>query len=244
MLNIITDKTSLQIQHGCAAGDELLWGKYPQRGPEDSSPVEWIVLYAENDRALLISRYCLITSGYCDIGRAQEDPSCLEWGKSLAREQFRAFYDTAFSGKERASLLPKLTEDPLASDAASRDFVFLLSEAEVTKFLLLPEQRKGIPTPLALAKEARLGWTDDTRDCTGWWLLPEMDYWEGRRPSCVRYPKAVFEDDEIQFHGRKHCPFRFHHSSMDNWRERQRLCQAYPERQIVGRVYNGRLQQC
>ena len=44
------------------------------------------------------------------------------------------------------------------------------------------------------------GWTDDTKEYTSWWLLPEENAYG--IPNGSIYPKAVFQMGEIQFHGR------------------------------------------
>ena len=51
-------------------GNTVFVGAYPQKSPYDFSPIEWIVLDTDGASALCISKYCLVTSGYCDPKQA------------------------------------------------------------------------------------------------------------------------------------------------------------------------------
>ena len=181
-------------------GSSVFIGAYPQRNPYDFSPVEWIVLETDSSTALCITKDCLITSGYCDPEKAYGKREFLWWENSLGREICnRHFFETAFSEEEKARIIPKeMTEVQLG--AKCTDPVFLLSEREVLRYFPLTYQRKAKPTPYAIQQGARLGWTDDTREYTSWWLLPEENAY-GHQDGSI-YPKAVFQMGEILFHSR------------------------------------------
>lgn len=186
-------------------GDELAFGTYQQEG-ETPTKVEWLVLRVENGKALLISKYALIASGYCESHIKSFKQ--LEWEGSLAREKLRQFFNECFSQSESAAICEKKIEvNGFGKDCLDR--VFLLSEEEVNQYLPSPEKRKCKPTPKAKADGARMGWTDDTRDYTSWWILPECErsglsglYDSDEKYNGMIYPKAVFQMGEIQFHGR------------------------------------------
>lgn len=189
-------------------GSIIRIGTYPHYLPDHSEEIEWIVLKNDKGVLLLISKYALITTAYCDVEKLNKELSCLEWQNSLAKEQCINFYKNAFSSKEKEILLQKQVLD----NESNEEYVFLLTEKEVNEYLPNSSLRKAKPTHIALEKGARLGWTEDTRDYTSWWIMPEIEYMEcGKifssegteyKKHINIYPKAVFQNGEIQFHGR------------------------------------------
>lgn len=181
-------------------GNTVLIGAYPQRSLHDYSPIEWIVLDTDGTSALCISKYCLITSGYCDPQKAYGNPEQLWYENSLAREICNHhFFTNAFSDTEKERIIPrKLSGVQLGAECI--DPVFLLSELEITHYFPTSSQRQASPTHYAIQKGARLGWTDSTKAFCSWWILPE-EHAYGCRDGSI-YPKAVFQMGEIQFHGR------------------------------------------
>ena len=176
-------------------GNTVFFGAYPQKSPYDFSPIPWIVLDITGSTALCISRDCLITSGYCNPP-APGKPELLWWEHSVARAVCNQhFLDTAFSDAEKAKLLPR-TAATVQNGEKCTDPVFLLTQQEVLQYFPTDAQRKARPTSHARHHGARLGWTEDTKDCTSWWILPEEEA-HGQV-----YPKAVFQMGEIQFHSR------------------------------------------
>jgi len=190
-------------------GDTVYLGTYLQDGIIPAK-VEWSVIHIEGNKALLISKYALITSGYCEI--PLKSFRQLEWEGSLAREKCRSFFDECFSQRERVAICEKKIEmNGFGQDCL--DYVFLLSEGEVKSYFSDAEKRKCKPTPKAKAAGARMGWTDDTREYTSWWILPECIrgggiaklYGSDEEYNGSIYPKAVFQMGEIQYHGRNAC---------------------------------------
>ena len=192
-----TDKSaSLPTKSKLQPGDLIQFGMYPQESEIDCSPIEWIVLATDNSTALCISKYCLITSGYCDPQKLYNKPELLWYENSLAREICNHhFFDTAFSDMEKAKIIPRKISG-ISLGAECVDSVFLLSEHEVQHYFPEISQRKSMPTPYAIQKGARLGWTDDTKEFTSWWLLPQENAY-----GCI-FPKAIFQTGDVQFHGR------------------------------------------
>lgn len=181
-------------------GNTVLIGAYPQKSLHDFAPISWIVLETDGSTALCISKDALITSGYCDPQKAYGKPELLWWENSLAREICNHhFFGTAFSDMEKARMIPRKISD-IWFGTECIDSVFLLSEREVLRYFPEATQRKAMPTPYAIQKGARLGWTEDTKAFTGWWILPEENPY-GIHDGSI-YPKAVFQMGEIQFHGR------------------------------------------
>ena len=185
----------------------LTIGKYPQKNKVSSDPIEWRILNRDDRYALLISRYALITSPYCDLKLVHEDLKYQEWRYSVAREACGRFFDEAFSESEKARIPLWKTVN---GDDFCEDRVFLLSEEQLLKFMPEPQTRKAMPTECAIAAGARLGWTEDTKAYTSWWVLPEnnpMRYGKIFSASHKEYhreiyPKAVFQNGEIEFHSR------------------------------------------
>ena len=182
-------------------------GKYPQSDEDHAETIEWIVLKCNPETMLLISKYALITTAYCDARKVYEDLSFQEWEKSLAREACTHFYETAFSSDEKSIMVGRKAAGSISND---RDYVFLLTEEEVKAFLPDLNLRKAKPTRCALKKGARLGWTEDKREYTSWWIMPEVNEikhgcvssYKGLEYNKVIYPKAVFQNGDIQFHSR------------------------------------------
>lgn len=181
-------------------GNRVFIGGYPQKWEHDFSPIGWIVLETNDSTALCISEKCLITSGYCDPQKAYGKPEFLWYENSLAREICNHhFFADAFSDAEKARIIPrKMVSVQLGEQCI--DPVFLLSEEEVRRYFPEASQRKAKPTPYAIRKGARHGWTEDTKEFTSWWILPEENAYG--IPDGSIYPKAVFQMGEMQFHSR------------------------------------------
>lgn len=198
-VDISCDLPPFPLENEFIPGNTVLIGAYPQKTPHDYSPLEWIVLETNDSTALCISKYCLITSGYCDSQKAY-NPESLWWVNSLAREICNHhFFDNAFSDTEKARIIPKKMSDVRFGSECS-DAVFLLSQREVLHYFPEIHQRKAMPSPYSKSNGARLGWTDESKSFTSWWILPEENAY-GYHDGSI-YPKAVFQTGEIQFHGR------------------------------------------
>ncbi|MBO4468294.1 MAG: hypothetical protein J5766_03235 [Clostridia bacterium] len=186
----------------------IMFGRYPQSANGDVSPIEWILLGKKKKSSVLITKDCLICSGYCDYGKARDDLKYLEWRYSQAREKCLEFYEQAFTNEERTMILSRETISEASGDVV-RDKVFLLSEEEVKAYFIDDQTLKASPSEYAASKGARFGWSG-YESFTSWWLMPQVE--GGERvlsPGEIEYPnglliypKAVFHNGEIQYHSR------------------------------------------
>lgn len=187
------------IAYGIRTGEIIEFGRYPQGRNSEMQPIRWRVLNVEEDTALLMTEDCLIMSGYCDAEKAYGNIWYLMWGNCLAREVCNGqFYYQAFDSNEREIIRPKRMREPVYGPECM-DKVFLLSEGEAVLYMDAPEKRRAkLSLRLQFPETDRKAFHDPhEEECTAWWLLPEE---EGTREPI--YPKAVWPNGEIQFHGR------------------------------------------
>lgn len=201
MFDLIKKKSNSYAN--CKVRDTLLFGAYPFETEKDIRPIEWIVLEDREAELLLISRYCLDTVGYCGPSPECGNSSDCIWENSYLRNWLNNdFYNVAFSEKDKCRIIDTNIITNTALDGNShKNKVFLLSQEQAITYFAEKDTRKEIPTPYAKSKGARLGWTDDTKEYTSWWLLPHAEQ-AGGTPERVDYPCAVFQTGEIQYHGR------------------------------------------
>ena len=187
-------------------GDALFFGKYFFNNEKDLKPIEWIVLESNETELLLISKYCLDTIGFCGPSPEWGNPSACIWEASYLRNWLNSdFYNSAFSEQEKSAI----TETTIITDISlnvtlHKNKVFVLSEEQAVAYFTENETRKCIPTPYAKSKGARLGWTDDTKEYSSWWLLPYV-HLTGGTPPRMDYPCAVFQTGDTQHHSRNVC---------------------------------------
>ncbi len=151
---------------GPVKGDILTFGKYEQDndlsdGKED---IEWIVLAADADRVLVISRYAL------DIQPFNEAYEPVTWETCTLRQWLNdPFLQEAFTPEEQeriqetvvsADANPHVSTDP-GND--TKDRVFLLSIVETDKYFSSDGKRACTLTPYARAKTP-------FPDYCPWWL--------------------------------------------------------------------------
>lgn len=206
-------------------GREVEFGKYPQTKTGKEKSIKWIVLSVENNTALLISKLCLITVGYCDPNSIGKELKFLEWEHSKVRKVLnKDFYERAFSNKEKSQIIEKKIswDNPLLT--ACNDKVFILSKNEVERFFPSSEERMAIPTGYAVKNGARINLSPKGYTC--WWIMPHWDEivgkihsWQGELYTKESaYPQAVFQNGEIQYHSRNihHCDFTVRPSILVN----------------------------
>lgn len=174
-------------------GDVVKFGKCQQDTSAKQKPIEWIVLDIKNNTALLISKYCLLTTAYCDVQH-------LLWEQSIARKKLNGtFYIESFTEKEKTKILLRNTSVG-GNIPSSKDYVFLLTENEIVSYMPTEESRRALPTKKAIADGARIDMNPKGYAC--WWLLPFVDPFEDMNGNFSIYPKAVFQYGGIQYHGR------------------------------------------
>ena len=160
-------------------GDSVLFGRYEQDGISENGPepIEWVVISVSQDDALLLSRYALTVLPYNDVYKP------VTWESSLLRACLNGeFYETAFDEDEKERvLLCEVSADrnrQYATDPGNptRDAVFLLSYAEVLKYLSRNDLKFCRPTRYACLTAGRA----ENGECCIWWLRSP-----GMNPSCA-----------------------------------------------------------
>lgn len=150
-----------------AAGDTVTFGHYEQDNDlsNGSEPIEWIVLAAEEEKILLLSKYGL------DAKRYHDQSVGITWEKCELRSWLNAgFLKSAFSPDEQSAILLTNVENNKGND--TQDRVFLLSYREAYGALLGDDSsRKCQATPYAVNNGA---YTSMSGNCK-WWLRSPGD---------------------------------------------------------------------
>ena len=168
-----------------SAGSYVTFGTYPQTAEgNDNTPIEWLVLHVEGDRAFLLSRYGLDAKPY------NVEHTEITWEEFTLRAWLNGeFLSRAFSEKEQAAIL--LTDVDNSRDQSfhndyikansgndTQDKVFLLSYAEARDYLglvRLQPDAKIECAPTAYADEqgawiSSIYTTVDGEPSGPWWL--------------------------------------------------------------------------
>ena len=170
-------------------GNTVTFGRYEQDGNDENGPepIEWTVLEAEDEKALLISKYALDSVPYHteDTGITWENCSLRAWLNS-------DFIGTAFTPEEQNAILVTDVDNgllqcfsgwPTSGGNNTRDRIFLLSCAEAFRYFNVRHTTKEgadqnvaarvSPTAYAVSKGA---WfadyskTAEGGDSGMWWL--------------------------------------------------------------------------
>ena len=170
-------------------GSVVTFGAYPQTAAgDDETPVEWIVLDRDGDRALLISRYLLDAQPYNEAWMID-----IPWEDCMLRGWLNGeFADAAFTADERKAVIRTDIDNGGSQNNSgwyempandTRDAAFLLSYAEAGRYFADPEDRMCAPTAYAAAQGART--SEDAAEAeytefsgcqtggrpAGWWWL-------------------------------------------------------------------------
>lgn len=171
-----------------AVGNYVSFGTYPQtKAGNDATPIDWLVLARDGDKALLISRYGLDAQPY------NKDYTSVTWETCTLRTWLNStFYNKAFSSAEQAAILTTDVDNSknqcysgwnTSGGNNTQDKVFLLSYAEANKYFGAKNwQNNGAtdnvksrvaPTVYAIAQGAGKNSSYKTADDIGaglWWL--------------------------------------------------------------------------
>ena len=133
-------------------------------GSYGNAPLQWRVLYADDDELILLSRYVL-SAGAFQSDWEGKDAS--RYGASEVRTWLQGdFAAAAFTTQQSAALLPH------TGGSVGSDRVFLLSAAEVTRYL--PKTAKRKAAPHAVAGAGHIGYSGEALSLSGayasWWL--------------------------------------------------------------------------
>lgn len=147
--------------------------------------IEWLVLYSDDEKALLLSRFALINMSFNK--RWVE----INWDYSTVRDWLNNnFYYSAFTNEEKNALLTSSSSWYGGyGEITTADNVFLLSLDEVNYYLGDAMSRRVTPTPYAKANEIQL------KDGYAWWWLRSMG-------DSNKIAQFVFENGSISTIGR------------------------------------------
>ena len=167
-----------------AVGNYVSFGTYPQtKAGNDATPIEWLVLARDGDKALLISRYGLDAQPY------NTDYTSVTWETCTLRTWLNGtFYIKAFSSAEQAAILTTNVDNSknqcysgwsTSGGNNTQDKVFLLSYAEANKYFGVPygnssnTKSRVAQTAYAIAHGTWASSSNKTADGTdaGWWWL-------------------------------------------------------------------------
>ena len=196
-----------------AVGNYVSFGTYPQtKAGNDATPIEWLVLARDGDKALLISRYGLDAQPYDYTSFTWETCTLRTWLNST-------FYNKAFSSAEQAAILTTNVDNSKSQCCSgwntsggnnTQDKVFLLSYAEANKYFGVEYWKNNgatdnvrsrvAPTAYAIAQGAWTSHFDKTVDSTGagWWWLRSPGYSQS---------KAAYVDADGSLHGNYYVTF-------------------------------------
>ncbi len=168
-----------------AVGNYVSFGTYPQtKAGNNATPIEWLVLARDGNKALLISRYGLDAQPY------NKDYTSVTWETCTLRKWLNGtFYNKAFSSAEQAAILTTNVDNSKnqcysgwstsSGGNNTQDKVFLLSYAEANKYFGVTHdttsntKSRVAPTAYAIAQGAYTHSSNKTADGTdaGWWWL-------------------------------------------------------------------------
>ncbi len=146
-------------------GDYVVYGSYEQDNNTSNGkePIEWLVLDAQPDKVLLISKDALESRQFNDYH------AYVTWQFSTMRRWLNSdFYRDAFSEAEKLAVVSTeirteaLSKNNSVAGDNTLDYVFLLSTAEAEQYFASNEARKCGMTSYASLHAA----TDQTK----WWL--------------------------------------------------------------------------
>lgn len=182
-----------------AVGNYVSFGMYPQtKAGNDATPIEWLVLARDGNKALLISRYGLDAQPYNKYNAS------VTWETCTLRTWLNGrFYIKAFSSAEQAAILTTNVDNSknqcysgwsTNGGKNTQDKVFLLSYAEANKYFGVTynssnTKSRVAPTAYAIAQGAGKNSSYKTADGidAGWWRL--------RSPGVSQYYAAYVSTD-------------------------------------------------
>ena len=153
-------------------GDEFLFGSYEQNNnlSDGKEGIEWQVLFIENDRALVISKFTLDVKPYQDtMSFAGETWS----GSTLRTWLNNDFYNNAFSASDHNRIIQTVLQNPNNPEygtdggAETTDNIFLLSIDESNLYFSSLSDRSCEATAYAKAQGA---FVDQNNGNSRWWL--------------------------------------------------------------------------
>lgn len=172
-------------------GKCIVFGHYPQtKEGKDNTPIEWMILDHDGQRALVVSKYGLDAQPYNITGDAATWETC-----TLRTWLNGTFYNKAFSSAEQTAILTTNVDNSkkqcyggwdTSGGNDTQDKVFLLSYAEANKYFGVTYDNSNnmksrvAPTAYAIAQGAYIDSDDKADDDNdiGWWLRSPGTYQE------------------------------------------------------------------
>ncbi len=150
--------------------DRITFGHYEQDNNHEngSEPIEWLVLYKNFDRVLLLSKYGLVGKMYNDSKTDVTWETC-----SLRKWLNESFYNDAFNNFEKEQIIQVVNRNDdnisfgVSGGSRTEDRIFLLSIDEVENYLEENENRQCEGT--AYAGENNI-YVDEESGNSWWWL--------------------------------------------------------------------------
>ncbi len=187
---------------GWSVGGIACFGHYEQDNDADdgAEPIEWIVLAAEGDARLLLSRYGLYPLAY------ERSAETATWEDCGARAWLNSvFINDAFTDAEQAQIVDSNLENPdnpaYGTDGGNdtTDKVFLLSIDELEKYLPEQADRVADATAYAVANGAYL--SAGNGPC--WWRLrsPGQDQSHAAIVNASGFSGGVYPNVEVAYMG-------------------------------------------
>ncbi len=159
--------------YGLNEGDEVTFGKYHYHNGVAKYGIEWVVLEADDESVLLISKYVL------DVKKYNEKHTSVTWETSDLRAYLNGeFLAGAFSASEQKQIMTVRLENPDVPSQGTlggedtEDKVFVLSNVEAEKYLVGKEYVYGIPTPYVNSVGVYLDEEGNTGRCWYWLRSP------------------------------------------------------------------------
>lgn len=172
-------------------GKCIVFGHYPQtKEGKDNTPIEWMILDHNGQRALVVSKYGLDAQPYNITGDAATWETC-----TLRTWLNGTFYNKAFSSAEQTAILTTNVDNSkkqcyggwdTSGGNDTQDKAFLLSYAEANKYFGVTYDNSNnmksrvAPTAYAIAQGAYIDSDDKADDDNdiGWWLRSPGTYQE------------------------------------------------------------------
>lgn len=142
-------------------GKNISLGSYEQDNDlsNGKEPILWRVIKNDGNSAMLISEYGL---EFMQFNSQQPYRDSFLWKDCSLRQWLNnSFFDSAFTEKEKEIIIPQ--HDP-------EDFVFLLNEAEVNKYMSTKEEREMQCSQYLIAKIGDGVFPQSSYECMSWWL--------------------------------------------------------------------------
>ncbi len=127
-------------------GDTFSYGKYEQDNDKSNGAenIEWLILEAENDKILLISKYALDCQMFC------YDDTVASWKGSFLRTWLNTvFIQNAFNDVEKGNIITTEIKSEGSNKEIIRDKVFVLDNDEAEKYFKSDVSRRCSPTDYA-----------------------------------------------------------------------------------------------